>query len=413
MCIRRDFEPGSTHPRSQVSCAIPRGGALAGLVKLNRPGSRRSAKAQNARIGNRGPAWIGHPIRDGTRFSARQCLSQERLPPVVRCSAIQTSGFPRELNHRKRGISLTANQVRPWPLGILPAIYTFQDRTSAHCRWTLQSRHSALGQLPWPRLGTVFLPATSAMREITMGHSEYDPAARERRAWNAGRIVGAKRALKPQQVWAIRFWLDHERRPRDRALFDLAIDSKLRGCDVVKPHRAFIEEALAHKPDTTLEALCRRFLAECGAKADTWRARTARLEQARMRREAAGSVRRRTSGYGCCLIGPIVAGVGSMPAIGNPHERTSACCRCALQSGCSGFGQLRPLRAHCRRSPDGRIPPGSSCSFRLEYVGVLPRSIASRDPMLLEGRNGGADEAGGLGCAQIPLRQPCKIGGQR
>jgi integrase len=72
------------------------------------------------------------------------------------------------------------------------------------------------------------------MREITMGHSEYDPAARERRAWNAGRIVGAKRALKPRQVWAIRFWLDHERRLRDRALFDLAIDSKLRGCDVVK-----------------------------------------------------------------------------------------------------------------------------------------------------------------------------------
>lgn len=67
-----------------------------------------------------------------------------------------------------------------------------------------------------------------------MGHSEYDPAAKERRPWNPGRTVGAKRALKPQQVWAIRFWLDRERRLRDRALFDLAIDSKLRGCDVVK-----------------------------------------------------------------------------------------------------------------------------------------------------------------------------------
>ena len=66
-----------------------------------------------------------------------------------------------------------------------------------------------------------------------MGHSEYDPVA-NRPAWNAGRMVGAKRALKPQQVWAIRFWLDHERRLRDRAMFDLAIDSKLRGCDVVK-----------------------------------------------------------------------------------------------------------------------------------------------------------------------------------
>jgi hypothetical protein len=45
---------------------------------------------------------------------------------------------------------------------------------------------------------------------------------------------GAKRALKQQQVWAIRFWLDQHRRLRNRALFDFAIDSKLRGCDVVK-----------------------------------------------------------------------------------------------------------------------------------------------------------------------------------
>lgn len=67
-----------------------------------------------------------------------------------------------------------------------------------------------------------------------MGHSEFDPAARERRPWNVGHTVGAKRALKPRQVWAIRFWLDSERRLRDRALFDLAIDSKLRSCDVVK-----------------------------------------------------------------------------------------------------------------------------------------------------------------------------------
>src|SRR5688572_26721146 len=67
-----------------------------------------------------------------------------------------------------------------------------------------------------------------------MGHSEYDPGVKDRKPWNAGRKLGGKRALKPQQVWAIRFWLDRERRLRDRALFDLAIDSKLRGCDVVK-----------------------------------------------------------------------------------------------------------------------------------------------------------------------------------
>lgn len=67
-----------------------------------------------------------------------------------------------------------------------------------------------------------------------MGMSEFDPAARERRDWNAGRRVGAKRPLKPRQVWAVRFFLDQHRRLRDRALFDLTIDSKLRGCDIVK-----------------------------------------------------------------------------------------------------------------------------------------------------------------------------------
>ncbi|MDQ3079944.1 MAG: tyrosine-type recombinase/integrase [Pseudomonadota bacterium] len=67
-----------------------------------------------------------------------------------------------------------------------------------------------------------------------MGMSEYDPGASDRQAWNAGRKVGAKRALKPRQVWAIRFFLDQHGRVRDRALFDLAVDSKLRGCDVVK-----------------------------------------------------------------------------------------------------------------------------------------------------------------------------------
>ncbi len=67
-----------------------------------------------------------------------------------------------------------------------------------------------------------------------MGISYLDPGASERRPWNAGNLVGAKRPLKPRDVWAIRFFLDEHRRLRDRALFDLAIDSKLRGCDIVK-----------------------------------------------------------------------------------------------------------------------------------------------------------------------------------
>ena len=66
-----------------------------------------------------------------------------------------------------------------------------------------------------------------------MGHSDSDPAAHERRPWNAGQKVGAKRPFKPRDVRAIRVYLDEHRRLRDRALFDLGIDSKLRGCDVM------------------------------------------------------------------------------------------------------------------------------------------------------------------------------------
>ncbi|MER3355850.1 MAG: tyrosine-type recombinase/integrase [Hoeflea sp. D1-CHI-28] len=67
-----------------------------------------------------------------------------------------------------------------------------------------------------------------------MGISKYDPVAKGRPAWNSDKQVGAKRALKVKQIWLIRFFLDREGRMRDRALFDLAIDSKLRGCDLVK-----------------------------------------------------------------------------------------------------------------------------------------------------------------------------------
>lgn len=51
-----------------------------------------------------------------------------------------------------------------------------------------------------------------------------DPAFQERRPWHEDRLLGAKRALKQQQVWAIRFWLDQHQRLRDRAPFESAID---------------------------------------------------------------------------------------------------------------------------------------------------------------------------------------------
>ena len=57
--------------------------------------------------------------------------------------------------------------------------------------------------------------------------------AEPRRPWNKGKLIGPKPPLRPSQVWAIRTRLQIQDRKRDLALFNLAIDSKLRGCDVV------------------------------------------------------------------------------------------------------------------------------------------------------------------------------------
>src|SRR5258707_15531261 len=54
-----------------------------------------------------------------------------------------------------------------------------------------------------------------------------------RTPWNKGKLIGAKPPLRPKHVWSIRTHLMVERRRRDLAMFNLAIDSKLRGCDVV------------------------------------------------------------------------------------------------------------------------------------------------------------------------------------
>lgn len=51
--------------------------------------------------------------------------------------------------------------------------------------------------------------------------------------WNKGKFTGAKPPLRPKHVWSIRTKLQVEGRLRDLALFNVAIDSKLRGCDVV------------------------------------------------------------------------------------------------------------------------------------------------------------------------------------
>src|SRR5271168_155164 len=57
--------------------------------------------------------------------------------------------------------------------------------------------------------------------------------APKRGAWNKGKLIGAKPPLRPKHVWSIRTKLQSAGRARDLAMFNLAIDSKLRGCDVV------------------------------------------------------------------------------------------------------------------------------------------------------------------------------------
>ena len=55
----------------------------------------------------------------------------------------------------------------------------------------------------------------------------------KREAWNKGKLVGQKPPLKPKDIWAIRIHLQNRHAVRDLAMFNLAIDSKLRGCDLV------------------------------------------------------------------------------------------------------------------------------------------------------------------------------------
>ncbi len=78
-----------------------------------------------------------------------------------------------------------------------------------------------------------------------------------RSAWNKAKLIGPKPPLQPRHVWAIRTRLQINRRIRDLALFNLAIDSKLRGCDLVSlmvadvaPHGYALDRATVRQRKT-------------------------------------------------------------------------------------------------------------------------------------------------------------------
>ena len=62
---------------------------------------------------------------------------------------------------------------------------------------------------------------------------EHQNSHRRRVPWNRGKLIGQKAPLKLKEIWAIRIRLQLASRARDLALFNLGIDSKLRGCDLV------------------------------------------------------------------------------------------------------------------------------------------------------------------------------------
>src|SRR3954469_6155033 len=69
--------------------------------------------------------------------------------------------------------------------------------------------------------------------EIAVQDQVNGGSAPRRVPWNKGKLTGAKPPLRPKHVWSIRTKLQIEGRARDLAMFNLAIDSKLRDCDVV------------------------------------------------------------------------------------------------------------------------------------------------------------------------------------
>ena len=82
-----------------------------------------------------------------------------------------------------------------------------------------------------------------------MDHSKCNDRRRGE-PWNKGKLAGQKAPLRLKEIWAIRIRLQLAGRVRELALFNLAIDSKLRSCDLVRLHvRDIVSEVIAAGPE--------------------------------------------------------------------------------------------------------------------------------------------------------------------
>jgi integrase len=99
-----------------------------------------------------------------------------------------------------------------------------------------QDRKKVRAKMPHCGQKAIFIASRTLVNQVSNRFEESEnptPVASKRTPWNKGKLTGAKPPLRPKHVWSIRTKLQMADRKRDLALFNLAIDSKLRGCDVI------------------------------------------------------------------------------------------------------------------------------------------------------------------------------------
>ena len=126
------------------------------------------------------------------------------------------------------------------------------------------------------------------------------PVGKVQRPWNKGLLIGQKKPLEPKHVWSIRVRLEIARSWRDLVIFNLAIDSKLRACDLVK---------------LRLDDICSG--AKVRHRATIVQKKTGRPASSRSRNSRGAPLR---PGYQCS--GPLASDISSQVDFTRPHIST-------------------------------------------------------------------------------------------
>ena len=148
--------------------------------------------------------------------SAPACGGQQRA---------QRAATTKGLQGRRTVMITVSHREGPNPYGVDPV--ADEPRVGFHNQPTTGDRIPRRSSPDRSREGAV------GSEETIMLDSNL-PSVPRRDPCKNGRLIGQQRPLKPKDVWSIRVRLQVERRARNLALFNLAIDSKLRGCDLVR-----------------------------------------------------------------------------------------------------------------------------------------------------------------------------------